>query len=232
LPSYMISGLFIIWALEAAVVVPKDAARADDEGVGAQPGAHKGAQPGRAQALVMVALAGILAVTIIFQFQFIPRNVPYGQLTTWMDRGPYWGIHTTVSRKAFLTTASADLKAVLRPGDKLMVMYQVPGLYLYWPGPVASNSVWISRADENGPLPQPTLDWLQRNRQVPDVIFREIITGARAPAELARGYCGGFAYDVVVVRPHYMLLRRPAGATTAQILAGREARAAQAGPAQ
>jgi len=172
--------------------------------------------------LTPLALAGVVAVTIVFQFQFIPRQVPYGQLTTWMGQGPYWGIHTTASRKAYLDEFARDLRAQSRPGDSLLVMYQFPGAYLYWSGKMASNSVWISRADETGPLPQVTIDYYRRTAQVPDLVLRALHPGGESASELLANYSGGFPYEVTLKKRGYFFMRRPAGLATTEIIADLE----------
>ena len=52
--------------------------------------------------LALACLGGILAVTVVYQYQYLPRAVPYSQLTVTLHRGPYAGIRTTPVRAAYL----------------------------------------------------------------------------------------------------------------------------------
>ena len=246
MPALIAGGLFLAWSLEAVgdeeesgVPIDVGAGTEKDAGVGAEIDAEAGDCAGdtagsgatagvaslrRRLALVLtpLTLAGVVVVTIIFQFQFIPRQVPYSQLTTWMGQGPYWGIHTTVARRTYLDEFARDLRAQSRPGDSLLVMYQFPGAYLYWSGKMASNSVWISQGYETGPLPQVTIDYYRRTAQVPDLVLRALHPGDESASELLADYSGGFPYKVTLMRRGYFFMRRPAGLATAQIIADLE----------
>jgi hypothetical protein len=168
----------------------------------------------------LLALAGILAVTVVYEYQFLPRAVPYAKLTVTMHGGPYAGIRTTPSRAAYLLQLRADLPRVAAPSDRLLIFYQVPAFYLFWPHRVATNSVWISSPkglevnDDPGPLPPATLAYYQRERLLPDVVVRIIATVGLSNRQLVQRYCGGLGYDVVLVRPFYVVFRRPPGGVT------------------
>jgi hypothetical protein len=168
----------------------------------------------------LLALAGILAVTIVYEYQFLPRAVPLAKLTVTMHGGPYAGIHTTPSRAAYLTQLRADLPRVATPSDRLLIFYQVPAFYLFWPYRLATNSVWISSPkglefmDDPGPLPPATLAYYHRERLLPDVVVRIIATAGLSDRQLRQRYCGGLDYDVALVRPFYVVFRRPPGGVT------------------
>jgi hypothetical protein len=168
----------------------------------------------------LLALAGILAVTVVYEYQFLPRAVPYGKLTVTLHGGPYAGIRTTPSRAAYLIQLRADLSRVAAPSDRLLFFYQVPAFYLFWPHGVATNSVWISSPkgldvnDDPGPLPPATLAYYHRERLLPDVVVRVIATVGLSDRQLRQRYCGGLGYDVALVRPFYVVFRRPPGGVT------------------
>lgn len=199
LPAMVLSGVFLALAL-----APRDG---DGE-------ALRKALP----ALGVACLAGILAVTIVYEYQFLPRAVPYAQLTVTLRGGPYAGIRATPARAAYLDQLRADLPRVASASDRLLIFYQVPAFYLFWPHRVATNSVWISSAkgldvnDDPGPLPAATLAYYAREGIVPDVVVRVIDTAGLSPAELQRRYCGGLPYKLVLVRPQYAVFRRPGAA--------------------
>ena len=170
-------------------------------------------------ALGLTCLSGVLVVTLVYQYQFLPRAVPYGQLTVEIHGGPYAGVRTTPARAAYLAQLRADLTRVAAPSDRLLVFYQVPAFDLFWPHRLATNSVWLSSVqgltvmDDPGPLPSATLAYYRRERMLPDVVVRVIPTAGLSPRELQR-YCGGLDYRLVLVRPQYAVFRRPAAVTT------------------
>jgi hypothetical protein len=212
LPALLASGLFLAWSLEA--VARRDAASAD-----ALPGVSTGAAGrGRLPWLALTALVGVLAATLVFQFQFQQRDVPYSSLTRRCDFGPWWGISLTPERHALLEEFSADLAAQTRPDDRLLIFYQASGYYLFWPGDIAANSYWLSSEDVLAPLPQTTLDYYRRNRLVPTVAVHLVITDGMTDEELAAA-CGGLGYPPTLVRPRYAIQRKPSDETTGDVLA-------------
>ncbi len=176
-------------------------------------------------AVVVACLAGILAVTIVYEYQFLPRAVPYARLTVTMHGGPYAGIRATPARAAYLAQLRADLPRVATASDRLLIFYQTPALYLFWAHRVATNSVWITSPKgldvngDTGPLPPATLAYYARQRIMPDVVVRVIDTTGLTSGELQAHYSGGLPYRLVLVRPQYAVFRRP-GAATPPIAAG------------
>jgi hypothetical protein len=201
LPAVVLSGVMLALALS-----PRNGERADLRRV--------------MPVAALLALAGMLAVTVVYEYQFLPRSVPLAKLTVTMHGGPYAGIHTTPSRAAYLTQLRADLPRVAGPSDRLLIFYQAPAFYLFWPHRVATNSVWISSPkgldvnDDPGPLPPATLAYYRRERLLPDVVVRVIATAGLSDRQLRQRYCGGLDYDVALVRPSYVVFRRPPGGVT------------------
>ena len=201
LPAIVMSGVFLALALS-----PRGGERA---------GLHR-----IVPVAALLALSGILAVTVVYEYQFLPRAVPYSKLTVTLHGGPYAGIRTTPSRAAYLMQLRADLSRVAAPSDRVLFFYQVPAFYLFWPHRVATNSVWISSPkgldvnDDPGPLPPATLSYYRREQVLPDVVVRIIGTVGLTRLQLRQSYCGGLGYDVVLVRPSYVIFRRPPGAGT------------------
>ena len=116
-PALMVGGLFLAWALEA---VAKD----------------------RVPWLALAALVAIAAVTVSFNFQYQSRDVPYAQLTSRFDSGPWWGIKVTPGRRLQMDGFAADLATQASPADKLLVFWEGSGYYLYWNGVIAANTYW------------------------------------------------------------------------------------------
>jgi hypothetical protein len=162
-------------------------------------------------ALAAVALTAIVAICVVFQFQFIARNVPYGDLTAWMDSGPYWGIHTTAQRKAYLDEFERTLEANSSPQDRLLVWSQFPGAYLFWPYRTATCSVWIGEGTPESRMPWYLSEWVERRRIVPTLVVRTVGAGALSDAEFARAYQIQLLYPIDLRRPTYTFLRRPPG---------------------
>jgi hypothetical protein len=168
--------------------------------------------------LTLFALAAIVAVTIVFQFQYLPRFVPYSQTTKRMDFGPWEGIYTTPVRYAYLRQVTDDLHTYARPSDRILFFSGFPAGYLMWPYRMAANTVWITNADGvTGPLPKTTYDYFERKQVVPDVVFRVWRTAPDAPAGFLDQLSGGLPYPLIAVRPNYLVFRRPAGFTAASV---------------
>ena len=196
LPAMTLSGVFLALAL---------APRAGDGP------AVRRALPG----LALACLTGILAVTVVYQYQFLPRAVPYSQMTVTLHGGPYAGIRTTPSRAAYLRQLSADLSRAAAPSDRLLVFYQTPAFYLFWPHRLATNSSWLTSPkgfdanDDPGPLPAATLAYYEREKTAPDLVVRVVDTAGLSARELEQHYCGGLGYRLVLVRAQYAIFRRP-----------------------
>lgn len=213
LPALMASGLFLAWTLESAAV--------SKEGPPGATTVRSSAEAGRRRLpwLALAALCAVVLATLVFQFQFQQREVPYASLTKRFDSGPWWGIAVTPERHAQVTAFAADLSAQTRPSDRLLIFYQAPGYYLFWPGDIAANSYWLANSDTLAPLPQSTVDFYRRNRVVPTVAVHLLATEGMSDARLA-AVSGGLGYPPVLVRPRYAIQRKPFGKTTAEVLAG------------
>jgi hypothetical protein len=202
LPAVVLSGVFLALAL--------------------QPREGDGARLRRVlPALGVACLAGMLAVTVVYEYQFLPRAVPYSQLTTTIHGGPYAGVRATPVRAAYLAQLRGDLARVAGPSDRLLVFYQAPAFYLFWPHAVATNSVWISSVhgldvnDDPGPLPPATLAYYGRTHVMPDVLVRLVGTAGLSDATLRARFAAGLDCRVVLVRPQYVVFRRLPGGTFA-----------------
>jgi hypothetical protein len=218
-PAVVVSGLFLAWDLIAAV----DGGEGAAEG-GARPGkgAAAGSAGGAAGAwLAFAALAAVVAVTISFQFQYQAGGARFAELSARLDAGPWWGVRVTPAQRALLDGYAADLEAQAQPGDALLVYFRHPGLYLYWPHGLATNSVSLlgrPADDPFAPLPESTVAFYRRTRRVPDLVVHVAPTAAADPSELAE--CGGLRYPVAVMRSDYTVNRRPPGTSTREILDG------------
>jgi hypothetical protein len=201
-PALMVSGVFLAWALEA---VPRP-----------QPLASGAASAARLPWLALMVLVAVVGVTVVFQFQQL--DVPYRELTSRFDVGPWWGIKVTPERRRLLDGFAGDLRAQSRPHDALLVMYQACGYYLYWGGEIAANSYWLASSDALAPLPQATLNYYRRHRIVPTLVVHVLPTAGLSDRELQTA-CGGLDYPPTLVRPMYAFQRKPAGESTAEVLA-------------
>ena len=168
--------------------------------------------------VTMVALAAIIAVTVIFQFQYLPRFVPYSQTTKRMDFGPWEGIYTTPVRYAYLRQITNDLHTYANPSDRILFFAGFPAGYLMWPYGIVANTVWITNAGGvTGPLPKSTYDYFERQDVVPDVVFRMWRTAPNTPKAYLDKLSGGLPYRLVAVTPEYVIFRRPPGFTAASL---------------
>lgn len=185
-PAVLASALFLAWALEA--------------------GPNRFA---RLPWLALAVLVAVLGVAVSFQFRQHASFVP--QAKTCFTDGPWWGIRVPDAEYAYVTRLGADLAAQERAGDKLLVFYGGSGLYLFWRGDVAANSYWIRPTEqgETGALPKPTIVYYRRHKEVPTLAVHFLATAGLSPAEL-RAACGGLEYPPVLVRPEYVIHRKPA----------------------
>jgi hypothetical protein len=216
LPAVLASGLFLAWALEA--VATRAEPLAAGPGSASRPDAAS-PTPGRsAPWLALVALLGVVAVTLAFQVQFQQEGRAPAELSRRCDFGPWWGIGVTPARYEQLRTFAADLKREGRPDDQLLVFYQTCGLYLFWDGAIASNSYALWGEDPSAPLPRSTIEYYRRYRVVPSLVVHVLRTRGMSDVQLT-ATCGGLGYPPVVVRPWWALQRKPAGESTAEVLA-------------
>jgi len=204
-PALMVSGVFLAWSLEA--VASPDT-----------PASLSASSSGRLPWLALVVLIAVVGVTVVFQFQFQQRDLPYRALTSRFDSGPWWGIRVMPERHELLDGFAGDLSAQCRPDDKLLIFYQACGYYLYWNGAIAANSYWLSNDDVRARLPQSTFSYYRRRRIVPTLVVRLIPTAGLSDAEL-QAASGGLDYPPTLVRPMYAFLRKPADESTAEVLA-------------
>jgi hypothetical protein len=221
-PALIASGLFLAWTLEAvgrpatSVPGPSSPSSRPADGEGGLPPA--GSRRVRVPWLALAALTAIVGVTVASQFQFQQRDVSYSELTSRFDSGPWWGIKVTPERRSLLDSYAADLQAQALPADKLLVINEGSGYYLYWNGEIAANSYWIGTDPETGQLPQSTISYYRRHRLVPTLVVRLISTAGMTDAEL-QAASGGLDYPPTLVRPSYAFLRKPAHESTAEVLA-------------
>ena len=221
-PALIVSGLFLAWALEA---VGRPAAPAPGPSAfSLLPGDGEADLPPAASRnagvpwLALAALIAIVGVTVTLNFQFQQRDVAYGELTSRFESGPWWGIKVIPERRRLLDSYAADLHEQALPADKLLVIYEGSGYYLYWNGEIAANSYWIAVDPETGQLPQSTISYYRRHRIVPTLVVRLIPTAGMTDAEL-QAASGGLDYPPVLVRPKYAFQRKPADESTAEVLA-------------
>jgi hypothetical protein len=214
-PGLMASGLFLCWALEAVAEPAVQGAPAAGSVQLAAAGSRGG--PARLPWLALAVLTAIVAVPVSFQFQYQERDVPFRTLTSRFDSGPWWGIKVAPERRAQMDAFAADLRAQARPGDELLIYYRGEGYYLYWKGPIAADTYWLGPGP-GGELPRSTVDYYRRNGVVPTLAVHLLPTVGMSDAELTAA-SGRLGYPPMLVRPTYVFARKPAGETTAGVIA-------------
>jgi hypothetical protein len=165
----------------------------------------------------MAVLLAVLTVTVVFQFQFQQRDMPYRELTSRFDSGPWWGISVSEERRRLMDTFAADLEVQAQPDDQLLIFFQGSGFYLYWTGDIAANGYWLMPGPD-GQLPRSTVSYYRRHRIVPTLAVHLLSTAGMTEAELTEA-CGGLDYPPTLVRPDYAFQRKPAGESTQDVLA-------------
>lgn len=203
-PALLVSGVFLAWALEAVAST--------------RSGAPNVEASDRLPWLALAVLIAVVGVIVVFQFQFQQREMPYTQLTSRFDSGPWWGIEVTPERRRLMDGFAADLRNQTLPGEKLLIIYDGAGYYLYWHGDIAANTYWMAPDAETGQLPQATIDYYRRHRVVPSLVIHLIATSGMSEADL-QAACGGLDYPPSLVRDLYAFQRKPADESTAEVLA-------------
>ena len=199
-PALVVSGLFVAWALLG------------------EPAADAGAA--RGAWLAFAGLAAIVAVLIVFQFQYQIGGVSYGRLTKAVNFGPWLGVRATPASYRFLQEFRTDLAHTAKPGDRLLIYFKEPGLYFFWPGKIAANSTLLNgtpHGDALAPIPTATVEYWRRQHVVPDVVVHLCQATHLDAATLQR--CGGLQYPTALVRAAYSVNVRPAAQSTAEVLA-------------
>jgi hypothetical protein len=200
-PVFIAAGLYLVWS--AGPEEPEGAGLLDRQ----------------RWWLVMLSLMAVMGVTIAFMFQYLPRDVPYSTYRVRVADGPYAGLLVGENDARTLADLRRDLARHAAPGDRLMVFYESPGYYLFWPHRIATNSVRLASDQEDGLLPRSTRAWFRRNSSVPDVIVRAFEPRGRSDEVVARRFSGGLrGYEVVARREDYVILRRTPGWTDAEVL--------------
>ncbi len=209
-PTLLVGALFLAWALDT-VPIRSGSSSAEASGTWDRP----------AQTtlpwLSLIALVALVAATIALQLQYQQRHAPFGDLEARFDSGPWWGIAVTPDLHDWLEQYARDLEETSNPGDSLLVFYGNPGLYLAWPGSIAANSGSLWSARPLDPLPASTVRYYRRRHEVPSLVVHALDTTGLSKAQLQDG-CGGLKYPVTKLRACYAIHRRPAGASTDEIL--------------
>ena len=180
----LLSGVFLALAL-----TPRD---------GDEPAVLPRLLPG----LALACLAGILAVTVVYQYQFLPRAVPL--LAD--DRDPAWRPvrghpHDTLTGHLPAAAAASTSPARRRRRTGCSFFYQVPAFYLFWPHRIATNSVWMTSTkgldvnDDPGPLPPATLAYYETREDGARRGRAGDRYGRPQPRELERSTVAGSAID-------------------------------------
>lgn len=196
-PGIVASGLFLAWGLQPL----------------ARGRRHGFAWPAPA------GLAAVVAVTLLFQVQFQQGAATWDDLSARMPSGPWKGITVTAAQRERLERFSSDLAAESRLGDRLLAYPWGAACYLGWPGEIAANTYQLVVPGPEASLPEATVSYYRRHREVPTLVAHLLDTGGRSGAEL-RAASGGLGYPAVRVAPWYALQRKPPLETTTTVLAG------------
>jgi hypothetical protein len=194
LSGLVVSGLFLAWGLEP---------------LGSRRGGVWWAAAG---------LAAIVVATLAFQVQFQQGGVRPSELDTVVASGPWKGIALTAAQGRLLNGYSGELSRHGRPGDLLLAYPQASAFYLYWPGEVAANTYQLYAGDPASPLPDATVSYYRRHREVPTLVVHLQSTAGKPPGRL-RAESGGLDYPPVAIRPGYAILRKPPAESVDEVLA-------------
>jgi hypothetical protein len=100
-------------------------------------------------ALSLVALVAASGLFLAWRASY--RDVPPLQQTARIASGPYAGLSTTPGTAATVVRMQADLRAVVRPGDRLLAYDRVPAAYLMTDAMPAAPMLWTDVREETMP---------------------------------------------------------------------------------
>jgi hypothetical protein len=193
-PGVVLSGLFLAWGLQPLRLRPE------------------GAPWPAALGLAILVLA-----TLAMQVQFQHDGVSPGGLSRRMPDGPWRGIAVTEDQRLHLASSARDLARHSAREDLLLAYPEAAAVYLSWPGGIAANTYQLYVARPEDPLPKATVSYYRRHGKVPTLVLRLMPTEGMGTAELTRRL-GGFAYPPEVVRPGYVMSRKPSGEALEEVL--------------
>jgi hypothetical protein len=99
----------------------------------------------RAHAERIWAMAPAVVLTLVLvtrTYEFVYRDGPLETLVAPIRTGPFRGIHTTGARAAQFAELERVMHLHDRPGGRLLVLYEQPGIHLFSTMAPASNTVW------------------------------------------------------------------------------------------
>ena len=177
-------------------------------------------------ALGVACLAGMLAVTVVYEYQFLPRAVPTSQLTVTSTAARTPACAPRPQRAAYLAQLRADLARLTRPSDRLLISIRRP------PSTCSGRTAWPptrsgSRAAK-GSTSTTTPDRCRRPRSPTTLVaarparrrLRVVDTAGLTRRDTAGSLQRGLDYRVVLVRAQYAVFRRVPGGALAAAGAG------------
>jgi hypothetical protein len=162
--------------------------------------------------------AAVVVATLAFQVQFLPGGVGPSELAGRMQDGPWKGIALTEPQRELLDSYSDDLARQARTDDMVLAYPQAAALYLFWPGEIAANTYQLYVDEPSSSLPKATVSYYRRHREAPTLVAHVLPTVGKAPERL-REESGGLDYQVVTVRPGYVIQRKLPEESVEEVLA-------------
>jgi hypothetical protein len=193
-PGLVLSGLLLAWGLQPLRL-----------------------RPGGVPWPAALGLAILVLATLGMQVQFQHGGLSPGDLSRRMPDGPWRGIAVTEDQRLHLASSARDLARQGTGRDLLLAYPQAAAVYLSWPGAIAANTYQLYVARPEDPLPKATASYYRRHGEVPTLVLRLMSTEGMDSTELTRRL-GGLAYPPAVVRPGYVLSRRPSGEALEEVL--------------
>jgi hypothetical protein len=97
----------------------------------------------QAERIWTMAPAALLTIVLVLRtYEYVYRDAPLESLVTQVKSGPFRGIYTTAARAAQFAELERVTRLHDRPGGRLLVSYEQPGIYLFSKMAPASNTVW------------------------------------------------------------------------------------------
>jgi hypothetical protein len=164
---------------------------------------------GKREWIALVVIALVAGGGLFFEWHVSYRDVPPLEQTARVESGPYSGLFTTPSTAATLVQEQADLRAIVRPGDRLLSYDRMPAAYLMTDAMPAAPMLWTAPLEQRSAR---TFKQFKRFLDLPGHAPTIAVRNDR-PAEVdyyPNGLVDQYVRErmtVLLVRPEYRLLR-------------------------
>ncbi|MEW6685272.1 MAG: hypothetical protein AB1393_03585 [Candidatus Edwardsbacteria bacterium] len=172
----------------------------------------------------------VLFMLLNFQYSILYRDDNIQDLKTKVESGPFRGLYTSKEKNDYLTVLCDDIKAVSRPGDKILFYDRFPAGYLLTSMLPATNTVWLQPISYFPNLKrQDVINYYQKNNIEPDLVVRmkKVFYSKMSTDYLSypsqdslNSMIESNRYQAIVLREDYTIYRKAIGSSTRVEISG------------